>query len=53
MHCIGIDDYYLKGFGVCVLDSAALMNRSISENEAYLLSDKMIRDNYFARLKDE
>lgn len=53
MHCIGIDDYYWNGFGVCVLDSVALSNRFISETDAYMLSDKMIRDNYFNKRKND
>ena len=48
MHLIGCEDYYWKGFGVNLLDSAAIHNRLISEQEAYELSDKLIRSNYFA-----
>ena len=47
LHCIGVDDYYWKGFGVNVTDSVALKNRLISEKDAYILSDKMIRSDYF------
>ena len=47
LHCIGADDYYWKGFGVNLLDSAARHNRKITEDEAYILSDKMIRSDYF------
>lgn len=47
LHCIGIDDYYWKGFGVNVMDSMALQNRFMSETDAYNLSDKMIRTDYF------
>ena len=47
LHCIGVDDYYWKGFGVNVTDSVALKNRFISEKDAYSLSDKMIRSDYF------
>lgn len=53
LHCIGIDDYYWNGYGVCVLDSVALSNRFISETDAYMLSDKMIRDNYFYKRKND
>lgn len=49
LHCIGVDDYYWKGFGVNLLDSTARKNRLISEEEAFTLSDKMIRSNYFAK----
>lgn len=47
LHCIGADDYYWKGFGVNLLDSTARHNRQIIEDEAYILSDKMIRSDYF------
>ena len=40
-------DYYWKGFGVNLLDSTAHTNRFITEKEAYELSDKLIRSNYF------
>jgi len=52
MHLIGCEDYYWKGFGVNLLDSTARQNRPISEKEAYELSDKLIRSNYFATLKE-
>ncbi|MBR5167929.1 MAG: sulfatase-like hydrolase/transferase [Salinivirgaceae bacterium] len=48
LHCIGADDYYWKGFGVNLLDSAARYNRKITEEEAYILSDKMIRSDWFS-----
>jgi len=51
MHCIGVDNYYWKGFGVNLLDSVARQNRIISEEDAYILSDKIIRGNYFYNLK--
>ena len=47
LHCIGADDYYWKGFGVNLLDSTARHNRKITEDEAYILSDKMIRSDWF------
>ena len=47
LHCIGADDYYWKGFGVNLLDSVARNNRRITEEEAYILSDKMIRSDWF------
>lgn len=49
MHLIGCEDYYWKGFGVNLLDSVARHNRPISEQEAYRISDLMIRSNYFQR----
>ena len=47
MHLIGCEDYYWKGLGVNLLDSAARNNRPISEQEAFILSDKLIRANWF------
>ena len=51
LHLIGCEDYYWKGFGVNLLDSAARHNRPITEQEAYRLSDLMIRSNYFEQYK--
>lgn len=51
MHAIHCDAYGWKGFGVNLLDSAARKNRHIFEQEAYELSDKLIRSNYFATIK--
>lgn len=50
MHLIGCEDYYWKGFGVNLMDSIARHNRPVSEQEAYELSDKLIRSNYFATI---
>ena len=50
LHLIGCEDYYWKGFGVNLMDSVARHNRPISEKEAYNLSDKLIRSNYFATI---
>ncbi len=50
LHLIGCEDYYWKGFGVNLLDSAARLNRPITPEEAYDLSDKMIRADYFKKL---
>ena len=47
LHLIGCEDYYWKGFGVNLLDSVARNNRPISEQEAFILSDKLIRANCF------
>ena len=47
LHLIGCEDYYWKGFGVNLLDSAARHNRPITPEEAYDLSDKIIRADYF------
>lgn len=47
LHLIGCEDYYWKGFGVNLLDSAARHHRPCTEEEAYQLSDKLIRSNWF------
>jgi hypothetical protein len=47
LHLIACEDYYWKGFGVNLLDSVARKNRPISEQEAFILSDKLIRANWF------
>lgn len=47
LNSIGVENYFWKGFGVNILDSTARTNRKISEKDAYNLSDKMIRINYF------
>ena len=49
LHLIGCEDYYWRGFGVNLLDSVARHNRPITEQEAYRLSDLMIRSNYFEK----
>lgn len=51
MSLIGCEDYYWKGFGVNLLDSTARKNRQISEDEAYRLSDLLIRSNAFELYK--
>ena len=53
LHLIGCEDYYWKGFGVNLLDSVARNNRPITEQEAYELSDKLIRSNYFSSFSDQ
>lgn len=45
---IGAEGYYWQGFGVNLMDSTARHNRSITEEDAYILSDKLIRSNWFA-----
>ena len=47
LHLIGCDHYYWKGFGINLMDSTSLKNRNINEQEAFDLSDKMIRSNFF------
>lgn len=52
MHLIGCENYYWKGFGVNLLDSVVRNNRLITEQEAYILSDKLIRANHFHLIKN-
>ena len=47
LNLIGAEDYFWHGFGVNVMDSVARHNRPITEEEAYRLSDLMIRSDYF------
>ena len=51
LHLIGCENYYWKGFGVNLLDSVARNNRPITEEEAYILSDKLIRADYFSTFR--
>lgn len=44
--------YFWKGFGVNLTDSVARKNRMIHEDEAFQLSDKLIRSNYFETLEN-
>lgn len=48
---LGYDDYYWKGFGVNLIKDSACSNRIISEKTASELSDKLIRNNYFATIE--
>lgn len=52
MHLIGCEDYYWKGFGVNLLDTSTCANRPVPEKEAFELSDKLIRSNWFGRQTD-
>ena len=51
LQLINCEEYYWKGFGVNILDSTARHNRLISEHEAFVLSDKIIRANWFETLE--
>lgn len=46
-HLIGADSYYWKGFGIDLSDTTHTMARPINEQDAYIVSDKIIRANYF------
>ena len=47
MSLLGVDEYHWKGFGKNLLDNNA--KRLIQEKEAFVLSDKLIRNNYFSK----
>lgn len=51
MHAIGCENFFWKGWGVNLADSAALMNRPIQENAAYDMADKVIRSNWFESIE--
>ncbi|MBO4250711.1 MAG: sulfatase-like hydrolase/transferase [Paludibacteraceae bacterium] len=44
---VGAENYRWRGFGINLLDST--QKRPICEDEAYLLSDRLIRNNYFKK----
>ena len=44
---VGAGNYRWHGFGINLLD--ATQKRAIPEDDAYILSDKLIRNNYFQR----
>ena len=44
---VGADKYSWKGFGINLMDST--QKRPIEEDEAFQLSDRLIRNNYFQR----
>ena len=44
---LGIEDYRWHGFGINLMDKKA--KRAISEDDAFPLSDRLIRNNYFQR----
>jgi hypothetical protein len=48
---LGVDEYHWKGFGINLLSDTTANDprRLIQEEEAFVLSDKLIRNNYFAR----
>lgn len=52
INLVGAGGYSWKGFGVNLLDSTARYNRPINESDAYILSDKIIRSNYFKETKE-
>ena len=47
MRAIGCEQYAWKGLGVNLFDVSQRNGRMISEEEAYCLSDKLIRNNWF------
>ena len=51
LHLIGAENYYWKGFGVNLADTTAVSHRAVTEQEAYNVSEKLIRSDYFRRVK--
>ena len=51
LYRLGVDEYHWKGFGINLLSDTTgnEQKRLITEDEAFVLSDKLIRNNYFAR----
>ena len=47
MSLLGVENYRWHGFGINLIENTKL--RFIQENEAYILSDKLIRNNYFCQ----
>ena len=47
MSLLGVDDYRWNGLGKNLLDNNS--KRLIQEKEAFVLSDKLIRNNYFSK----
>ena len=45
LNVIGCEDYYFKGFGKNLMGTDSL--RTYSQEEAFALSDKLVRSNYF------
>lgn len=51
LHLLGCESYYWKGLGVDLMVHKSWKNRPIPLAEAQLLSDKIIRSNYFEGIK--
>ncbi len=51
LYALGQEDYGWKGFGVNLMDTT--IKRTISPHQAYSLSDKMIRMNYFKNKRSQ
>lgn len=47
LHTIGCDSFFWKGWGINLTDSMEIYNRPISEEDAFEMSDKVIRSNWF------
>ena len=50
MSLIGCEDYYWKGLGANLLEKEAYSNRLVGEQEAYELSNVIIKSNYFRKI---
>ncbi len=51
LHLIGCENYYWHGLGVDLLDEQARHHRTLLEQDAYHISDLLIRSNYFYQYK--
>jgi membrane-anchored protein YejM (alkaline phosphatase superfamily) len=47
LHAIGCDSFFWEGWGENLFDSIACENRTIQEDEAIEMADKLIRSNWF------
>lgn len=47
MSLLGCEDYYWQGVGANLLDKSDYTNRTLTESEAYRISDMIIRSDYF------
>jgi len=47
MSLLGCKDYYWKGFGVDLMNDSMVQNRTLISEQAFHISDQLIRSNYF------
>ncbi len=50
---VGCENYGWQGLGVDLMDDNAICNRYLSEEQAYALSEKLIRNDYFQRIQNK
>lgn len=51
LNLLGCQNYYWKGFGINILNDSLRHHRPILESEAYMLSDRIIKTDYFKTYK--